>query len=654
MCGVIGIFECGPNPVDQLSMALPMAQSIRHRGPDDEGFAVFGGGASPKLFWSDDTPLNVRSAYPEADNARAANIESRALLGHRRLSILDTSPSGHQPMQNQDGRYHIVFNGEIYNYIELRSELVAMNYTFKTNSDTEVILAAYEKWGPDCTSRFNGDWAILLYDNLEGKLFASRDRFGIKPLYYYQDDSRLIFASEIKALLANPHVKSEPDLDALSDYLATGNKEWQETTVFKNIQRFPLGHSAQIDLKDLNSWQPTQYYTLNASTANERFDPVRAEAFAQEYLALLTDAVRIRLRSDVPVGFALSGGLDSSSIVFLADQLLKQEQDEKKLNTFSMVHRAPETKHYDESSYIDLLQDNLGFNSFRCEPVEADVPELLQEVLRVMESPPDGLATAGIVTVGAAKAAGLVVTLDGQGADEVQAGYQHYQASYLGDLNIRDFPAQFWEFHKNYEGPSTRRFLISFAALGLKIFGKNWTNRFARLFGIRSEIKSDSLNIELLNSVNHGLVNLIHYADARSMYHSIESRMPFMDHRLIEFSLSVPACYKIHNGYTKYFARLAFDGKLPDEITWRKDKMGWPVPIAEWFEGPLGAWTKTVLAQSNLLRTLKTNTSEQSKAGISVSIKLLNVAIWDKVFWAGSESGMGDVYLKNNSFGQND
>ena len=606
------------------------------------------------MFWSDDTPLNIRSAYPEAENALIANVKSRVLLGHRRLSILDTSPSGHQPMQSQDNRYCIVFNGEIYNYIELRAELVALNYTFKTNSDTEVILAAYDKWGPDCTSRLNGDWAVLLWDNLEGKLFVSRDRFGIKPLYYYQDDSRLIFASEIKALLANPHVKSEPDLDALSSYLATGTKEWEATTVFKNIRRFPLAHSAVIDLKNVTSWHPTQYYKLDANLVNERFNPMRAEMFAKEYLALLTHAVRIRLRSDVPVGCALSGGLDSSSIVFLASELMEQGHGKKKLDTFSMVHRAPETKHYDESFYIDLLQDNLDFNSFRCEPVEADIPELLQEVLRAMESPPDGLATAGIVTVGAAKEAGLVVTLDGQGADEVQAGYQHYLASYLGNSHIRDFPAQFWRFQKNYEGPSNQRILISFAALALRIFGQKWTNRFTQIFGITGKYKFGPLNAELLRSVNHGLVNLLHYADARSMHHSVESRMPFMDHRLIEFSLSVPACYKIHNGYTKYFARLAFDGKLPDEITWRKDKMGWPVPIAEWFNGPLRAWTKTVLAESNLLKALKENISKQPNSKVSESIKLLNVAIWERVFWGDSATGTGDIYSKNNSFGQND
>ena len=434
-------------------------------------------------------------------------------------------------------------------------------------------------------------------------------------------------------MLESPYVKTGPDKEILRDYLSAGNKEWERSTVFKNIKRFPLAHSALINLKNVNSWEAFKYYKLYANLEKERFDRERADKFAKEYLTLLTDAVRIRLRSDVPVGCALSGGLDSSSIVYLANEIMKKSNNQNTLPTVSMVHSQEKTKHYDESLYIDLLQRKLGFNSFRCEPIEEDIQNLLQEVAFMMESPPDGLASAGTVTMAAAKKAGLVVTLDGQGADEVQGGYQHYQASYLGSLNIIDFPTQFWAFQKNYEGPKNRKILIMMAALGLKFFGKALTNKFARFFGLRFKIKFDNLNAELLDSVNHGLVNLIHYADSRSMYHTLESRMPFMDHRLIEFSLSVPACYKVHNGYTKYFARLAFNGKLPDEITWRKDKMGWPVPISEWFSGRLGSWSRSVIAGSYLITELNGGNLERSTSSLPVIIKNLNIAIWEKVFW---------------------
>jgi asparagine synthase (glutamine-hydrolysing) len=633
MCGVIGVFAIGGKEAIQLETAITMAHSMKHRGPDDEGYAVFSEGASVQSFYGADTPLSVREAHPELSDAKGFEDEIFSLLGHRRLSILDISPAGHQPMTETEGRYWIAFNGEIYNYLELRSQLSDLGHEFHTDTDTEVILAAFKEWGQDCTKHFNGDWAFLIFDNLNETLFVSRDRFGIKPLYFYQDDHRLIFASEIKALLANPNVETEPDLGVLNEYLKSGSKEWLAPTSFTKIQRFPHAHSALIDLKAAKKWQACRYYSLEANVENEKFDMQRAKMFAAKYLDILTDAVRIRMRSDVPYGCALSGGLDSSSVVFLAHQLMEEVDGKSKLDTFSMVHNANELKHYDESKFIDLLQSYLGFNSYRCEAIESDVPELLEKISLVMENPPNGLATAGIVTVGVAKDAGLVVTLDGQGADEVQAGYENYIINYLADLTFFDFFTQFIQFQKNYKGTGNRRFLISSAAMSLRILGLRWTNKLIKLFGFRGEVRFNALNAELLHSVNHNLTNLIHFADARSMHYSIESRMPFMDHRVIEFSLSIPACYKIHDGYSKYFARLAFDGKLPDEITWRKDKLGWPVPVSEWLNGSLKNWKNNIIKGSHILKSITDETLMANPKDLDLQVRYLNIAIWEKVFW---------------------
>lgn len=643
MCGVVGIFEFFGSATAQLPDAIKMARLLSHRGPDDEGFVVFDRQLTPQVFWGQATPESVREAYPEARDSDGVNLESQVALGHRRLSILDISPAGHQPMRTPDGRYWIVFNGEVYNYVELRAELLALGYAFRTESDTEVILAAYVAWGTECARRFNGDWALLIYDAVDHKLFVSRDRFGIKPLYYYQDESGIIFASEVKALLAHSRVQSGPDEDVLRNYLIMGATEWREETPFKNIRRFPFAHSVVIDLSKGGGWRAQQYFELRANSSRERFDPEKAKQYADEYYSLLTDAVRIRLRSDVPIGCALSGGLDSSSIAYIADRLLKNAGQSKPLSTFSMVHLTPETKHCDESFYVDILQKQLGFDSYRKEPKVGDIPTLLGDVHRHWESPPEGTGMAGMVTVGIARDVGLTVTLDGQGADEVQAGYEQYIVSYLANLPWSDLWSELAAINSTYQGSMSHRVLLMTAAIGVKIFGRGSVNLVLRLMGRNFSLRHNSLNEELRASVTESLVNLIHYADARSMYYSIESRMPFMDHRLIEFSLSVPSCYKIHRGYTKYFARLAFDGKLPEQITWRKDKMGWPVPIAQWFDGPLGAWASQTIADSRLATRLQSDSGGQPKSkGLTHRIRLLNVAVWEKTFWSGKLYGKSD------------
>jgi len=316
--------------------------------------------------------------------------------------------------------------------------------------------------------------------------------------------------------------------------------------------------------------------------------------------------------------------------VYLVDKILREQGHDKKLTTFSLVHNEPEDAALDESRYIDTLANQIEFESFRRSPKVEDVPTIMHNVIRHWETPPDGIGLAGFVTVGIASDLGLVVTLDGQGADEVQAGYHHTLISYLGGLKLRDFFQESAAIKRNVAANPS--YVLQLIALGflLKLSGPMAFNFMLRLLGRNFRVYSKTLSGELLRSVGEGLVNLVHYADARSMYYSIESRMPFMDHRLIEFSLSIPDCYKVHDGYTKYFARLAFDGKLPDEITWRKDKAGWPVPTGRWMNDRLAKWSEDRIAESVFLKSLGHGgrvVSQKFKA------RALNVAVWHNVFF---------------------
>lgn len=631
MCGIVGIFEFGSSKTPQAGPALAMAASLRHRGPDDEGYVLFDTEAKALSAWGPDTPDAVRAILPEgACDIRECAVKSRALLAHRRLSILDVSSAGHQPMAAPGGRYWICFNGEIYNYVELRAELEALGETFVTAGDTEVALRAYLVWGNQCCEKFNGDWAMIIYDRAEHRLFVSRDRFGIKPLYFYQDDTRIVFASEIKAFLAHPKLSVSADHEIIRTYMKNGSNEWSDETPFKGVHRFPFAHFADISLKRAFDWAPRQYYSLAVNRSRESFDPHRAREYADQYFALLKNAVQIRMRSDVPLGCALSGGLDSSSVVYLADQILREQGYDKKLQTFSLVHTDPADKALDESGFIDILAHQVEFESFRRCPNVEDAQTIIHDVIRHWETPPDGFGLAGFVTVGIANDLGLVVTLDGQGADEVQAGYHHTLISYLGGLSFREFFREAAALERNLA--ATPKYIAQLIALGflLNRTGPRTFNFVSRLFGRNFQIQSRTLGDELKRSVGEGLVNLLHYADARSMYYSIESRMPFMDHRLIDFSLSIPDCYKVHDGYTKYFARLAFDGKLPDEITWRKDKMGWPVPAGRWINDSLSKWSEDQIVKSGFVQSLGLGDRVLSP---KLKPRALNVAVWHDIFF---------------------
>lgn len=601
MCGIAGYI--GIDLEDQ-SVLRSMTDAIAHRGPDGEG-----------LFFTE--------GYA---------------FGHRRLAIVDLSASGKQPMHYKE-RYVITYNGELYNHIELKQDLIRLGYTFTNHTDTEVLMAAYDHWGAECLKKFNGMWSFVLFDNKTNKYFISRDRFGKKPLYYYKDEDKFIFCSEVKGIYASGLIEKQANESYLKSYLVQGPNDYSTETAFKDVFRFPFAHYFEGTKEELLS-NPNyvRYWEIKVNNSKERFQKDKAGEYANKYYELLSDAVRIRLRADVKVGSALSGGLDSSSIVYLVNQELKMQDKVDLQETFSSVYKSDGTQDCDESEYIDLLAKELNVSSNQIEPEWQDIPKELEHVIWNMENPPESTCMSGWHTFKKVKEKGVTVTLDGQGADEQLAGYLPYIASYLTSISLFDLYKEFFHFFKI---PGTKRILLlSFILAHIKsIFGKT---RYSKIFYmVKGRNPPLRLNEELKSSMEKGLVTLIHYSDHVSMGHSVESRMPFMDHRLVEFLATVPACYKMHNGWTKYLARLAFDKKLPDEICWRKDKMGWPIPESYWFKGRLKSYFMTTVDESSFCSSLDKNGDHHSwllpNSNIQLGIRRLNLALFEKLFFRVSK-----------------
>ncbi|WP_299735191.1 asparagine synthase (glutamine-hydrolyzing) [uncultured Endozoicomonas sp.] len=596
MCGIAGYIHLNNERETQdLSIIKRMTDVIAHRGPDGEG----------------------------------SYLGENFVFGHRRLAIVDLSDAGHQPMVYLN-RYVITYNGEIYNYPEIKEELIRNGYVFFSNTDTEVIMAAYDFWGVECLQKFNGMWAFVIYDKKLANFFISRDRFGIKPLYYINIDGKFVFSSEIKAISAYTEDSLSPNVAYLKQYLKYGPKEYISETAFSDVFRFPHASYFLGSVEELNHLKIEKFWRIKSNVKDVRFCREQAAIYAQQYYDLLYDAVKLRLRADVKVGSALSGGLDSSSIVYLVNQQLRELGKEEQQETFSSVYKTKGTEHCDESTFIDLLAQELNVRSNQIEPKENDIPAEHEKMIWSMENPPESSCMSGWHTFKKVSESNVIVTLDGQGADEQLAGYVPYIATYLTSLPIVDFYKEIPFFTKI---PGAKKYLFrAFIMNHFKLlFGEKNLVRFAqKVLGKKINL---NLNVTLEESINSGLLNLIHYSDHVSMGHSIESRMPFMDYRLVEFLASVPACYKMHNGWTKYIARMAFNNKLPDDICWRVDKMGWPIPEEKWFNGGLNGWMNSRINNSLLVRETSTDIDSADELTMQKRIRILNISVFDKVFF---------------------
>lgn len=642
MCGISGIISAN-NRSKMAKEILAMTETLSHRGPDGEGYVLFDE-KKIKVLAGSDTPEYIDSAnldyIPHESISSSLDFECSVAFGHRRLAVIDVSLNGHQPMAYLS-RYWIIFNGEIYNYRELKEKLSILNYSFNTGSDTEVILAAFDAWGTSCLKHFNGMWAFCIYDTISDKVFIARDRFGVKPLYYYWDEEQFVFASEAKAFLANTRVETKPNISIIKKYLEEGFDASISETAFEKIFSMPSGSYLEIKRKHLNK-RPVfvKYYNLPNSISEDSFSD-----FLEKYDKNFLDAVKLRLRSDVSIGTSLSGGLDSSAVAYNINYLMKLENRAEKQKTFSLVFRKKlETKSYDESEFIEILRSQLELNSYFIEPTVDDVMAIYDKAVYHLDFPQDSSLMSAVFTYKLTSDCGCRVTLDGQGSDEIQGGYLHYLRNYFTNLPFAEILSE-WNHFKQI--PSAKsQILLGVVFRILKMFGlKKPTRLVLKTFGKKSD-PFITINEHLKIDFENNMQNLLLIGDRTSMMHSVESRFPFLDYRLVELLFQQPYFFKINSGWTKYPLRVLFSDRLPSKIVWRKDKMGWEIPEKLWFLGKMKANIFSEVTNSNFLKSLGANISILDKLnshGISHSalkkiIRLYNLAVWHRIYFQKMET----------------
>lgn len=578
MCGIAGVIDLGGKPID-LDLLHAMTETQSHRGPDDGGV------------WT----------------------EGPVGLGHRRLSILDLSSAGRQPMQSPDGRYIITYNGEIYNYLELRRDLQRQGVSFRTNTDTEVLLAAYARRGPQCVNDFLGMWAFAIWDRATGELFCSRDCFGIKPFFYLRKGTTVYFASDIRALLLVDD-SAAPNWDFLIRQLSSRRFRRIDETSFRDIRALPPASNLRISRGTFNI---ERHWNYSPDDARQRYDFTNPAATFREILA---DAVRIQFRSDVPVGVCLSGGLDSSSIVALASRELDAQ-----LKTFSISYPGA---HWSEDRFIDDIN-----RTFNCFPVSASPPgnsdflDTIEAMVAAHGEPDQGIGVYSQWKVMELAREHVTVLLNGQGGDELLAGYPYFYETHLGTL-IRD---RQWRTalheYRCYREFGTHDFGRQALKLGFPRFARllrnmrGDVNRAETLsalhpdFAAASNVARDKhlRDVEMLadtggvidsgrtrfidaasvarqqyETITENLLqSLLYFEDRNSMAFSLEARVPFLDRRLVEFCLALPPGQLLRDGFTKRVLREALAEDLPASIRHRRDKKGYPTPFAVWLRSGL-------------------------------------------------------------------
>lgn len=430
MCGIAGLFSIQGKGI--APYIKPMTDIIRHRGPNDEGYAVFSQDKGALYFYGDDSKQNgSKLNHKRAQRHISLLKEEHAVvcLGHRRLSIVDLSFDAHQPFCSPDGRYTLAYNGEIYNYIELREQLKSMGRVFYTSSDTEVLLNAYMEWGADCLNKFNGMFAFIIYDSHSKKTFIARDRFGVKPLYYWFSPAGfLAIASEIKQFTVLPGWQAQGNHQAIYDYLMWGVADHTDSTMFDSVKQLRAGHYAKFEISQVlkNEFQPVCWYQLKTKPITFERSP------REEVFELLYDAINIRTRSDVPIGTGLSGGVDSSSIVCLLNTILKQQGNGKLQNTFSACTNE---KAYSEESFIRKVVDATQVNAHFVYLDPLSLNEQLSKVAWHQDEPFSSTSIfAEWCVFDLVSQTNVKVTLDGHGADELFAGYHCFYSTYLQEL----------------------------------------------------------------------------------------------------------------------------------------------------------------------------------------------------------------------------
>jgi asparagine synthase (glutamine-hydrolysing) len=579
MCGLVGMIgleEACPR-ADVLTV---MADAIRHRGPDDSGLHISG---------------NVGFAF-------------------RRLSIIDVSPTGHQPMLSKDGQIVLVFNGEIYNFVELREELKALGHTFRSSGDTEVLLHAYQQWGAQCVEKLNGMWAFLIYDARSRRVIASRDRFGKKPLYWHRHQEYLFFASEIKAIVASGYYQCAPNLPLVAQWFYGASLDQIPTegkTFYAGIEEIHPGTVVEVDLD--GNMTPSSYWTWPAQKGSVSVPP------EQEFGRLFEDAVRLRLRSDVPVGMFLSGGIDSTSIA-CAVARLRGTHGQPNSRFYAFTFQADS---FDERSYIAETVKQTGVELVPYCPNGKEIWNQFERMLWFQDEPVHSLVA--VITFELSRLAaerGVKVILNGGGADEYLGGYLDFFESHWQDVIRSQGPRAAWEEIKAYTrlhggaaGPRMMQALRLFVKSPLgslrpyrrlhrwkherTLRAHPWfTEDLFALLPVQDNGWSElSLPTALQYAVSQApLPFYLRMEDRNSMAHSTEARMPFLDYRLVSLAAQLSNEWKTRGGWNKFLLRESMRGRIPERVRARPEKWGFPIPTRHWVAHELGEPIQDVLS----------------------------------------------------------
>lgn len=627
MCGLFGVVAADRREIN-AGRVRAAANTMRHRGPDASG-SWRGGGVS---------------------------------LAHLRLAIIDLSEEGNQPMVSPCGRYVIVFNGEIYNYVELREELSAAGVRFRTRSDTEVLLQSFIQWGEECVHRFNGDWAFGIWDEERGRLFCSRDRFGVKPFYYALADGLLVFASEAKAVIEYLPSMRRPNWNSIANYCRNSLGGQDEETWFQGVLRLMPAHNLLWEGASLRIRKYWDY-------PREVDESLSFNAACDLYRDIFQDSVRIRLRSDVPVGTTLSSGLDSGSIAAVVRDLrgpghltFTAEYDAASLDPADLRGYTTGTS-VDEAGAVRGLARELQLESHFTSVGPGRFTEVLRRLVYHLESGHSSHAIVPLNEVMVLARRHVKVVLEGQGADEVLGGYvaKCFPSVAMELLRRRRFREASAEFQKTFERYSFPYALLlalrTLNSRALEALYHQATGLGALWGPLLSEYRrradhpiqrgfSDILNGNLARQHSGGLVNLLHYGDAVSMSQSIESRNPFTDVRLVEFAFRLPFDYKVRNGLGKYIHRVAMRGIVPRSVLEQPLKVGFLTPLASQFRGSNSAAVSVltsdqclgrgVFAPDRLLGALKAHASG-ARSYESVLYRCLSVELWFRTFIDGTE-----------------
>jgi asparagine synthase (glutamine-hydrolysing) len=633
MCGICGIFHFGAGQRASQATLLEMNQQIVHRGPDDDGAMVVDGTG----------------------------------LAMRRLSIIDLK-TGHQPLSNEDGSIWIVFNGEIYNHVELRKDLIARGHTYRTQSDTETIVHLYEEYGRDCVQHLRGMFAFVILDKSRHAIFAARDRLGIKPFYYCVHNGTFIFGSEIKTLLAYPGVRAELNRSALPEYLAFGYTSSDET-LFAGIRKLPAGHT--LEFAESGELVIRRYWDL--STAEDS-TPRERSYYVRRYRELLEDAVSSHLMSDVPLGVFLSGGLDSSVVAALT---AKRRED--RIKTFSVGYAE---QAYSELPYAKIVSDHIGSQHYEVQVTRQQFFDTLPDVIWHEDEPVCWPSSVALYHLAKLSREHVTVVLTGEGSDETLAGYTRYawtvwnarmDAIYRSAIpsSLRKFVRE--QIQSARLGATLRR-KLEHTCLGRD--GASWPsfyfdNFFSAFSGneqrallsreFQDEVDSayapcmkfwenstgTLLKRLLYTDINTYLVELLMKQDQMSMAASIESRVPFLDHPLVEFAASIPSNYALDGLEGKSILKSAAEDLLPHSIIYRK-KMGFPTPWSGWLAGEqLNELENLLLEPRSVERNLFQRDAVRAVFGehrckvrdnSNRIWRLLNLELWFRVFIDGDSS----------------